>query len=375
LRGSAGGGERSGLRSRHSFSSWKSNVSLVEIMALFDFWRKLCRVFGYVPANWSISDGDQTDGPYRHGTSILGLSFSPDDQILALAGGGCIPGADGSIRLIDVATQKNVRTLHAHVCGVHDVSFDPQTGILASASFDYAVHLWDLEKEDVIFLRGQDDRTKGDSKFTRQGSLLAIGEYDYYSGPHSFYIYDLKRQKNVFEFVLPDGLGVTALALSPASTYLAVSAGDQNSTKPSRLYLVQLGSFEIVREHVFEGLSFYDLSFAGNDRLIGGVSDDDYESHLLDIDVHTGAIRWRAKLGGIGVHLACHPTRNEVAVGFENPAIRIYDFSNWSILREHTYRAPEAVGSVCSLAYSNRGNLLAYGLSSGNFGILDVLAG
>jgi hypothetical protein len=141
---------------------------------------------------------------------------------------------------------------------------------------------------------------------------LAIGEYDQYSGPHSFYIYDLKKQKKVFGFALPDGLGVTSLAPSPASSYLAVTAGDQNSTKPSRLYLVQLGSFEIVREHVYEGFSFYDLAFAGNDRLIGGVSDDDYESHLLDIDVHTGAIRWREKLGGIGVHPACHPTRNEV---------------------------------------------------------------
>lgn len=207
-------------------------------MELIELWKSLRRSFRFAPAQWEVVDGDDTEGVYKHGTTILGLSFSPDDTILALAGGGCIPGVDSSVRLIDVATKKNVRTLHAHVCGVHDVSFDPGTGILASASFDYAVHLWDLDKEDVIFLRGEDFKTKGYCRFTREGSLLAVGEYDYYEAPHSFYVYDLKAQKNVFEFALPDELGVTSVALSPDSTFLAVTACDRNQCKASRLYLV-----------------------------------------------------------------------------------------------------------------------------------------
>lgn len=345
-------------------------------MALIDIWKRLCQSFRLAPAQWEVTDGDETEGAYQHGTSILGLSFSPDDSILAIAGGGCIPGADSSIRLIDVATKKNVRTLHAHVCGVHDVSFDPQTGILASASFDYAVHLWDLEKEDVIFLRGEDAKTKGYSKFTREGSLLAIGEYDYYEAPHSFYVYDLKAQRNVFEHALPDELGVTSMALSPDSTFLAVTACDQNETKPSRLFLVQLGTFEIVQEHVFEGVGFYDLAFVGgHDRLIGGVSGgtfDEFESGLIEIDVHSGSIRRSEFLGGIGVNIACHPHCTEVAVGFEGSKIRFYDSRDWSILREHRFKGDDDAGSLCSLGYSRRGDLLAYGVSTGEFGIIET---
>lgn len=345
-------------------------------MPLIDLWKRLCQSFRLAPAQWEVSDGDETEGAYQHSTSILGLSFSQDDTILALAGGGCIPGVDGSIRLIDVASKKNIRTLHAHVCGVHDVSFDPQTGILASASFDYAVHLWDLEKEDVIFLRGEDYKTKGYSKFTREGSLLAIGEYDYYEAPHSFYVYDLKAQKNVFELALPDEMGVTSIALSPDSTFLAVTACDQNQTKPSRLFLVQLGTFEIVQEHVFDEIGFYDLAFVGgHDRLIGGVSGgsfDVFESGLIEIDPHTGEIRWSELLGGIGVTIACNPRSTEIAIGFKGSKIRFYDSRDWSMIREHRFKGDDDPGSLCSLAYSNKGNLLAYGLSTGKFGIIET---
>ena len=342
-------------------------------MALIDIWRKLCQSFRLTPAGWEVVDGDVTDGAYRHETSILGLSFSRDDTILALAGGGCIPGADGSIRLIDVSTRKNIRTLRAHVHGVHDVSFDPQTGMLASASFDYAVHLWDLAKEDVIFLLGEDEKIRGYSRFTRDGSLLAMGEIEYYDEPHSFYIYDLKTQKQVFKFELPERLGVTSMALSPDSTHLAVSACDQNQTKPSRLYIVQLGTYEIVQEHTFEDIGFYDLAFVeGHERLVAGVEGvfGDFESGLVEISPQSGEILWKELLGGIGVNIACHPTKSEIAVGFEGHCIRFYESGSWSILREHQFKGADDPGSVCSLAYSNSGNLMAYGLSSGEFGIL-----
>lgn len=345
-------------------------------MTLDVLWKRLCQSFRLAPAQWEVAEGDETEGAYQHETSILGLSFSPDDTLLALAGGGCIPGVDGSVRLIDVATMKNVRTLHAHVCGVHDVSFDPETGILASASFDYAVHLWNLEREDVIFLRGEDDKPKGSCRFTRKGSLLVVGEYDYYEDPHSFYIYDLKTQRNVFEFVLPDELGVTAVAFSPDSMYLAVSAGDKCQFKPTRLFLVQLGTFEIVQEHAFDGIGFFDLAFlGGHDRLIAGVCDGDFgefESGLIEIDAHSGDIRWREPLGGIGVNISCHPHSSEVAIGFEGSSIRFYDSKDWRFIREHRFKDDDDDGSLCSLAYSNSGDLLAYGLSTGEFGVIET---
>lgn len=344
-------------------------------MGLIDLWKRLCQKFRFAPVQWKVAEGDETDGPYRHSTSILGLSFSPDDTILAMAGGGCIPGVDGSIRLIDVDTRKNVQTLHAHVCGVHDVSFDPQSGVLASASFDYAVHLWDRKKKDVIFLRGEDYKTKGYCRFTREGSLLAIGEYAYYEGPHSFYIYDIQAQNNVFEFALPNGMGVTSMALSSDSKYMAVSACDLNQTIPSRLYVVDLGLFEIVQEHAFEETGFYNIAFVeGQYRLVAGIGGGilpETGASLIEIDLRSGEIVRKETLGGIGVTIASRPHSREIAVGFDNSQIRIYDSITWSLLREHRFKNEGDPGRISKLTYSNSGDLLAFGLSNGIFGIIE----
>lgn len=342
-------------------------------MSLNELWKRLCRSFERIPAGWKVIAGDQTEGAYRHGTSILGLSFSPDDSALALAGGGCLPGVDGSVRLVDVATRKNVKTLRAHVHGVHDVSFDPQTGILASASYDYAVHLWNLEANDVIFLVGEDDKTKGYSRFARTGSLLAIGEYAHYGGPHSLYVYDLQAQKKVFEIAMPDELGVTSVAFTPASDFIAVAAGHHDEST-SRLFVWRMDTFQLIHEHQFEDVSFYDLAFVGgHTRLLAGVSGgpfDEFESGLIEIDVNSGEIRWSEFLGGIGVNIDSRPGSFEVAVGFENAVIRIYDSRDRRMIREYRLKEEGEQGRLSAIAFSNRGDLLAYGFSTGEFGIL-----
>ena len=40
------------------------------------------------------------------------------------------------------------------------------------------------------------------------------------------------------------------------------------------------------------------------------------------------------------------------------------------MIREYDYKDASEHGAICSLAYSNRGDLLAYGLSNGAFNIL-----
>jgi WD40 repeat protein len=334
-------------------------------------WQKLIKVFRMAPVNWCIESGAPTDGPYEHSTSILAIAWANDDSFLALAGGGCIPFTDGSVRIIDPHTKRNIKTLVAHVCGVHDVSIDPSTGMLASASFDYAVHLWNLDAEDIIFLRGEDGECKGFCEFSSAGSLLAIGEYDYYAGQHSFYIYSLPRQKNIFEQTLPHGMGVTAMSLSKDGNYLVVAARDQNEMQPTHLYIVQISSLEVVKEHVLdESIGFYDLVFTGNGLEMAGLCNgDEFEAVLHHIDGHSGKILGTMPVGGIGGALSMHPEGIELAVGNKDRNITFYSTSTWSVLRTRPPQ-PEEQGSICSLAYSRDGKRLAYGLSSGFFDII-----
>ncbi len=72
-----------------------------------------------------------------HAKAVNGVSFSPDGKILASA------SSDNTVKLWDTATGKEIKTLTGHTYVIHDVSFSPDGKILASASDDKTVKLWD----------------------------------------------------------------------------------------------------------------------------------------------------------------------------------------------------------------------------------------
>ncbi len=336
--------------------------------AAMKVWNRLLRAFRHEPAHWEFLDGDETEGPYVHSTAVLAMSFSPDDSLLAIAGGGFIPGTDATIRLIDPVTRRNVRTLVAHVCGIHDLSFDRETRILASASQDYSVCLWNLSTEDVIFLLGEQGKVKLNSQFTRVGSLLAVGEFDYYSGPHSLYIYDLIKSRMIFRHSPTNEQGIRAISVSAHSRFIAFAAGDQNDTHPSRVGVFDTIGCRIVMNREFDEFSVYHVACVGDDAVLAA----NYEAGIALLEIDSGAIRWREELDGINV-LATHPLEECIAVGFDSPRLCFYSPTDWSLLGRHDIEGCSEDEIVTSLAFTNDGEKLAYGTSSGRFDITDSI--
>ena len=70
-------------------------------------------------------------------SNVFAVAFSPRSGLLASA------GADGTVRLWNLATRRAVKTLHASARhGVYGVAFSPTSNLLASADGDGTVRLW-----------------------------------------------------------------------------------------------------------------------------------------------------------------------------------------------------------------------------------------
>jgi RNA polymerase sigma factor (sigma-70 family) len=68
---------------------------------------------------------------------ILDVAFAPDGKTLATA------NHDGTIRLFETATGKQLRVLRGHANSVRSVAFAPDGKVLASGSADQTICLWD----------------------------------------------------------------------------------------------------------------------------------------------------------------------------------------------------------------------------------------
>ena len=101
---------------------------------------------------------------------VISMAFSPDGKFLASG------SWDNTIRLWDVAEQKEVAVLKGHTDAVTSVSFSPDGKLLALGSS--VVRLWDVvEREEVAVLKGHIRGVESVS-FSPDGQWLASGSSD-----------------------------------------------------------------------------------------------------------------------------------------------------------------------------------------------------
>jgi len=187
--------------------------------------------------------------------SFESVAFSPDGRLLTSA-------ADQTVKLWDVETGQEVRTLSGHTDRVWSVAFSPDGRLLASASGDHTVKLWDVETgQEVRTLRGHNGRVLSVA-FSPDGRLLASA-----SGDHTVKLWDVETGQEVRTLRGHNG-GVESVAFSPDGRLLASASSDQTV----KLWDVETGqAVRTLRGHTFWVES---VAFSPDGRLLASASSD-----------------------------------------------------------------------------------------------------
>ncbi|MBE9534235.1 MAG: tetratricopeptide repeat protein [Proteobacteria bacterium] len=165
------------------------------------------------------------DGQFVSVSAILGerppeksaftcLAFSPDGVCLSAA---C---SDGTARVWDVASGKELLTLSGHTDEVCGVAFSPDGTCLATASFDSTAKVWDASSgKELLTLSGHTDEVCGVA-FSPDGTRLATASRDL-TGK----VWDAASGKELLTLSGHTG-EVFGIAFSPDGTRLATAGRD-----------------------------------------------------------------------------------------------------------------------------------------------------
>ena len=213
-------------RTLASSGGWKKNVLLwdtktgVHLRALAGFESAVISL-SFSPDGRTLACGDLSGTVLLFDTAtgelkknltdfILGppysLSFSPDGRILLV-------GTYGPIILVNAITGKYKKMLFGHDGGVLCMSFSPNGAMLASASYDKTIRLWDMESGEHLRTLTTEEHESSDwnLSFSPDGRTLASAG----SGPHirlwdvgsGVFLPRLTKQKVFFQSTAfsPDG--------------------------------------------------------------------------------------------------------------------------------------------------------------------------
>ncbi|KID82515.1 WD40/YVTN repeat-like-containing domain protein [Metarhizium guizhouense ARSEF 977] len=149
-----------------------------------------------------------------HGGSVNAVAFSSSQKILASA------SSDRTVRLWDDATKAHKRTLQGHSGYVLDVAFSPDGNTLASASSDCAIRIWNVDK-------GSHLRTlEGHSNWVNSVVFLTNTILASASSDGTINVWDIERGISMVIFKSHSG-SVNALASSRNGQLLASGSSDR----------------------------------------------------------------------------------------------------------------------------------------------------
>jgi WD40 repeat protein len=257
---------------------------------------------------WDAATGKELARAQAHGREVEALAFAPDGKALATA------GLEHVIHLWDPATGKRLLTHPAHDSTTYIVAFTPDGKRIASVGSDRIVRFWDpATGQELQALRGL-QRWVCCAAFSPDGRTFAAG------GDGVIKLWEVATGKELRALSLDRANSeVLSLAFSPDGQTLASGSWEGGVTANTvRLWDLQTGK-ELRRLQEAKGHGFWAVRFTPDGKTLAVQG----ESGLL-LDVATGQeLRRFASRGG----LALSPNGRLLATGGEDNAVRLQDVS------------------------------------------------
>ncbi|HVS34355.1 MAG TPA: sigma-70 family RNA polymerase sigma factor [Gemmataceae bacterium] len=223
---------------------------------------------------WDPFTGKELATLHARVGAVYSAAFSPDGKTLAVAGCGktfTATADDLTVWLLDAATGKEQGALRGHTAGaarpggVYFVAFSPDGNTLASAGLDDTVRLWDASTaKELATLCGHTGEVYA-AAFSPDGKVLATGSDD-----ATIRLWDPATGKDMGTLKGHKG-GVNSVAFSPDGKTLATASWDNTIT----LWDVATGKAQTILKGHTNGVYFVayspdgkTLASAGRDKTI-----------------------------------------------------------------------------------------------------------
>ena len=287
--------------------------------------------------------------------SVRSVAFSPDGQMLAIAG-----DTNKGIYLWAVALKQTKAILVGHTdkYTTNSVAFSPDGNTLVGGGSDGTVRLWDVVSEELNTVLIGHSESVNSVAFSPDGSILASG-----SGDNTVRLWDMPSGQPKIILIGHLG-GVNSVTFSPDGSTLASSATERTYNMV-RLWDVASGQPKTILPfplHTNLGLSFRSANSVAfspdGSTLAGAVSRNDDTVRLWDVASEEHKAVLTGHLWGV-ISVAFSPDGSTLASGGSDNTVRLWDMASG----QHKAVLTGHLGSINSVAFSPDGSTLASGSS------------